>query len=117
MVDWANAREFCDNRDNQKVVLERLLTSRPNVEDSELLDLISLLFDRLQSFSWSELNLLAYMAQYHEKLALVTLEPYMIFILGHAFFLKYFAYLHEEGVACAIITQAVSQQKKTSSFF
>jgi hypothetical protein len=117
MVDWVNAREFCGNKDNQKIILKRLLTSRPDVEDPELLDLISLLSDHLQSFSWSELNLMVYMAQYHEKLALVTLEPYMIFILGHAFFLKYFAYLHEEGVACAIITQAVSQQKKTSSFF
>lgn len=67
--------------------------------------------DALSKLTGNQLELLLEFANGYEMFTLVTLEPYMISILGNYIFFKSFFLLHKTGGLIYIVNESVQRQK------
>jgi hypothetical protein len=72
--------------------------------------IVNIIAQNLSKFSEEDLESLTYFVINHEKLALVTLEPYLISVLGLTYFFKFFYPLHSTEAFKILIKSAVSKQ-------
>jgi hypothetical protein len=102
---------FHDNKElANKMILDYngyQIENHPNFSKS--VDLMSTNFSNLPE---SHLEVITYFAASHEQFALVTFEPYMIFILGHALFLQLYYTLHREGAFKYFIQETIIKQEQ-----
>jgi hypothetical protein len=78
------------------------------------IDLLSTLFRPLTTH---QTDILTYYFEHHEKFSMLTMEPYIIPILGITGFLKVFVSFHREGVFSYVMHEALSRSKASNNTF
>lgn len=102
---YAVANTFIDNKLNY-------ISSHPDLDVA-----VELMSSHLTNVSDAQLDVLTYYSTTYEQFTLVTLEPYMVFILGNALFFKLFVPLHREGACSAFVAKAVDRQRSIRNSF
>jgi len=69
-------------------------------------DLVSRLSEHIQHLSWNELKVLKVVAENHESVALMILQPLMICKIGVAILLQNWLYVHFPGNFLKILVRA-----------
>jgi hypothetical protein len=97
--------------------LKRINNSTKMHQHQNLDEATTLFSAHLTDLTNSQLDVLTFYASTYEQFTLVTLEPYMIFILGNTLFFKLFVPLHREGACSVFVKMSVKRQKDLRKSF
>jgi hypothetical protein len=108
-------------RDEVELIQQTFCESRiwgHNISKHPSYDVVTTILERhFGNCTDAQLDTLLYFSEFYEKIALVTLEPWMISVLGNALFFKVFIPLHYSGAFHIIATDIVQKVKSSRITF
>jgi hypothetical protein len=115
----SNTADFCNTSTNAGTIQGYFIESAEFVNKIDEHPGIDVTIDLLSTFfrplTIHQQEVITYYIDHHEKLAMLTIEPYIIPILGTGGFLAIFFSLHRAGVFSYIMHEALKKAKKSNN--
>lgn len=107
-----NLEETSEYYRNNPETIDRIFNSNRSISIQDHPDTetaTSLFYEHLSNLPDSSVEVISYYSFSYEPFTLVTIEPHMIFILGHVLFFNLFIPLHRDGGTSYFIKKAVDK--------